>query len=65
MPANWLIGITRSKEPNSASLISSAVFMVGMRAAQLEKQSPDKKKKLLSATRCLVLSSIESYRRIL
>lgn len=40
-PINWLIGITKSKDPKAASLILSVVLMVGIREAQLAKQSPE------------------------
>jgi hypothetical protein len=56
-PISWLTGITKSKVPNSASLMSSAVLIVGIRDAQLEKLSPDKKKKTPIAMRCFVFVS--------
>ena len=43
-PTRELIGITISKLPNSASLRSKAILMLGIREAQVEKQNPDKKK---------------------
>ena len=56
-PITWLIGITNSKVPSSASLMSSVVLMVGIREAQLAKQSPERKKNVLMAMRCLVFTS--------
>ena len=56
-PITWLIGITNSKVPNSASLMSSVVLMVGIREAQLAKQSPERKKNALMAIRCFVFTS--------
>ncbi len=56
-PTNELIGMVNNMLPNSASVISKEVLMVGIRAAQLEKTNPDIKKYALSAIRCLSLFS--------
>lgn len=43
-PISELIGIANKILPNSASLKSKQVLIVGMRDAQVEKQNPEKKK---------------------
>ena len=58
-PIREQTGRINKKLPNSASFISKAVFMVGIREAQEEKEKPDKKKKRLSAIRfCFLLFKI-------
>jgi hypothetical protein len=44
--------------PNSASLYPNVVLMVGIRDAQLEKQNPERKKRILRKNRCLCFRSI-------
>ena len=56
-PNILLMGMTNNMEPSCASLMSRAVFMVGIRDAQLAKLNPAKKNKILNAIRCLVFSS--------
>jgi hypothetical protein len=56
-PNNWLKGITRSKVPSSASLMSRLSLMVGIRDAQVEKHKPVKKNKMLMTILCLVFNS--------
>jgi hypothetical protein len=58
-PINELIGIVKSNDPNSASLMFKTAFRVGIRDVHVEKQRPDKKKNALKATRCLVLVSMD------
>jgi len=50
--------MTKSNEPNSASLISRDVLIVGIREAQEEKQRPERKKNALIAIRCFVFNSM-------
>ena len=57
-PIMELMGIIRRTEPNSASFKSKAVLMVGILDAKLEKVKPDRKKKVLSAIRCLLINCI-------
>ncbi len=51
-PIKELTGMVRRTEPNSASLRPKDALMVGIRDAQLEKLTPDKKKNKLRETRC-------------
>src|SRR6478736_4544096 len=46
-PIKELMGMARSIVPNSASLNPKVVLIVGMRDAQLEKQTPERKKNTL------------------
>lgn len=57
-PIRELIGMASRIVPNSASLKSKAVLMVGIRDAQLEKQNPERKKNALSETRCFIIESM-------
>jgi hypothetical protein len=57
-PKRDVIGMKSRIVPNSASLYLKAVLIVGIREAQVAKQKPERKKKILRATRCLVLGSI-------
>ena len=57
-PIRELIGMASRIVPNSASLKPKEVRMVGILAAQLEKQNPERKKNVLREIRCLVLKSI-------
>lgn len=59
-PMSELIGIARSMVPNSASLNPKVVLMVGIRDAQLEKQTPERKKYTLKKNRCLLFNSMPS-----
>ena len=52
-PTNELMGIKSRMVPSSASLYPKVVLMVGIREAQVEKQTPDRKKNTLRNTRCL------------
>jgi hypothetical protein len=56
-PISELMGINKSKVPNCASLYPKKVLIVGILEAQVEKQIPERKKKMLKKIRCLVLSS--------
>ena len=58
------IGIEKSKVPNSASLNPNVDFIVGIRDAQEEKQTPAMKKKTLRKVRCLLLESMFHTNRI-
>ena len=52
-------GRINKKLPNSASFISKVVLIVGIRAAQEEKEKPDKKNNRLSAIRfCFLLFKV-------
>jgi len=51
---NELMGKTKSKLPNSASLKENVSLMVGIREAQLEKHTPDRKKERPSAALILL-----------
>jgi hypothetical protein len=50
-PSNELIGRIKRKLPRVASSIAKVAFKVGILDAHVEKQNPDKKKKMLSAIR--------------
>src|SRR5688572_26313940 len=52
-PIKELRGINKRIVPNSASLYPKNVFMVGILEAQVEKQTPETKKKMLKKMRCL------------
>jgi hypothetical protein len=58
-PMSELIGINRRIVPNCASLYPKKVLIVGILEAQVEKQMPERKKKMLKKIRCRVLSSKE------
>ncbi|GAB3536162.1 hypothetical protein GCM10027443_26060 [Pontibacter brevis] len=60
-PIRELMGIASRMVPNSASLKSKVLLIVGIRAAQLEKLNPERKKKALRATRCLTFKSIRHH----
>ena len=51
-PIRELTGIVSRIEPSSASFRFKAALIVGMREAQLEKLTPERKKNTLRATRC-------------
>lgn len=57
-PINELTGINSKMVPNAASLRPKVALMVGIREAQVEKQTPDKKKNTLKKKRCLVFNSM-------
>src|SRR5690349_1527089 len=52
-PINELMGIHNSCFPNSASLYLKLLLMVGILEAQVEKHTPERKKKTLRKIRCL------------
>jgi hypothetical protein len=52
-PIKELTGIVRRIEPSSASFRFKAALIVGIREAQLEKLTPERKKNTLRETRCL------------
>ena len=51
-PTKELMGSTISRLPSWASWRPKVILIVGILEAQVEKQNPDKKKKVLSAIRC-------------
>lgn len=57
-PIKELTGIDSRIVPNSASFKFKADLMVGIRDAQLEKLKPERKKKILSEIRCLLINCI-------
>ncbi|NJB70274.1 hypothetical protein GGR42_000736 [Saonia flava] len=57
-PIIELMGIAKRTLPNSASLKPKKDLIVGILEAQVEKQNPERKKKMLNAVRCLTLISI-------
>jgi hypothetical protein len=57
------MGIVRRIVPNSASFRSKAALIVGIREAQLEKLTPERKKNTLRATLCLLFKSIVKTER--
>jgi hypothetical protein len=59
-PAIELMGMNKSMVPNSASLKSKLVLMVGLLDAQVEKQNPERKKKALKYALCCDLVIIPS-----
>ena len=59
-PMRELMGMASSIVPSSASLKPKVVLIVGIRAAQLEKQTPVRKKNALRDTRCLLLESMST-----
>jgi hypothetical protein len=63
-PIIELMGIHRRIVPNSASLYSKKVLMVGILEAQVEKQKPERKKKTLKNILCLFFNSINSKMRL-
>jgi hypothetical protein len=64
-PAKELMGINSSTVPNSASLKSKYVFMLGILDAHVEKQTPDIKKKRLKKNLCLFFKFMGSQIRVL
>lgn len=62
-PINELIGMKRRMVPNSASLYPKVVLIVGIREAQVEKQTPERKKNTLRKNRCLFFDSIRATNR--
>lgn len=57
-PIRELTGIVRRMVPSSASFRCRAALIVGIRDAQLEKLNPERKKKILSETRSLLIDCI-------
>lgn len=53
-----LMGIKRRMVPSSASLYAKLIFMVGIRDVHVEKQKPERKKKIPSAALCFDFNSI-------
>lgn len=51
-PIKELIGMARRSVPNCASLYPNAVLIVGIREVQVEKHTPERKKKRLNTIRC-------------
>ena len=53
-PISELTGILKRSVPNCASLNSKKVLIVGILDAQVEKLNPDRKKKMLRKSLCLL-----------
>ena len=57
-PIKEAIGIANRRVPSSASLKPNAALMVGIREAQVENETPARKKNMLKKVLCLLLESM-------
>ena len=60
-PMRELMGINNNMVPSCASLYPKNVLIVGILEAQVEKQIPERKKKMLKKMRYRVLSSKDEF----